>query len=75
VLPLFDNRLLSFEEDVASAFSRVAAKAQAAGNRIDFASFAIAAFAVARGFMPATRNTKNIKGAGVSLLNPRHLAT
>jgi predicted nucleic acid-binding protein len=70
VLPLFENRVLSFDEDAASAFARVAAKAQAAGNRIDFADCAIAAIAVARGFMLATRNTKDFKGAGVELLNP-----
>jgi predicted nucleic acid-binding protein len=43
---------------------------QAAGIRIGFADCAIAAIAMARGFMLATRNTKNFKGAGVELLNP-----
>jgi predicted nucleic acid-binding protein len=70
VLPLFENRVLSFDEEAAIAFARVAAKAQAAGNRIDFADCAIAAIATARGFMLATRNTKDFKGSGVELLNP-----
>ncbi len=70
VLPLFENRVLSFDEEAALAFARVAAKAQAAGNRIDFADCAIAAIATARGFMLATRNTKDFKGSGVELLNP-----
>lgn len=43
---------------------------RAAGNRIDFANCAIAAIAMARGFILATRNTKDFKGAGVELLNP-----
>jgi toxin FitB len=75
VLPLFENRVLSFDEDAAIAFARVAAKAQAAGNRIDFADCAIAAIAMAHGFILATRNTKDFKGSGAELLNPWGPAT
>jgi toxin FitB len=70
VLPLFENRVLSFDESAARAFARIAAQAQAAGNLIDFADCAIAAIALTRRFMLATRNTKDFKGAGVELINP-----
>jgi predicted nucleic acid-binding protein len=70
VLPLFEDRVLSFDEEAAIAFARVAAKAQAAGNRIDFADCAIAAIAITRGFILATRNTRDFKGSGIELLNP-----
>jgi len=75
VLPLFDNRVLTFDKDAAIAFASVAAKAQATGNRIDFTDCAIAAIATTRGFMLATRNTKDFKGSGVELLNPWGSAT
>jgi toxin FitB len=70
ILPLFGNRVLSFDEQAAVSFARVAAKARAAGNRIDFADCAIAGIALARRFMVATRNTRDFKGAGLELINP-----
>jgi predicted nucleic acid-binding protein len=70
LLPLFENRVLSFDEPAATTFARIAAKAQAAGNRIDFADCAIAAIAMTRQFMLATRNTKDFKGADIELINP-----
>jgi toxin FitB len=70
LLPLFDNRVLSFDEPAAAAFARIAAKAQAAGNRIDFADCAIAASAITRRFLLATRNTKDFKGTDLELINP-----
>jgi hypothetical protein len=70
ILPLFGNRVLSFDEQAAVAFARVAAKARAAGNRIDFAACALAGIALTRRFMVATRNTRDFKGAGVELINP-----
>lgn len=70
VLPLFENRVLSFDEDAAVNFARVAAKAQAAGNRISFADCAIAAITLSRHFILATRNTSDFKGTGIQLLNP-----
>jgi predicted nucleic acid-binding protein len=70
VLPLFGNRVLTFDESAAVALARVAAKAQSAGNRIDFADCAIAAIAQSRKFMLATRNTRDFKGTDVDLINP-----
>ena len=70
VLSLFQGRVLGFDHDAALAFGRIAAKAQAAGNPIDFADCAIAAIATTHRFILATRNACDFKGTGVELLNP-----
>ncbi|HEY6453955.1 MAG TPA: type II toxin-antitoxin system VapC family toxin [Steroidobacteraceae bacterium] len=70
VLALFENRILPFDEPAATAFGRIAANAQAAGNRIDFADCAIAAIAMTKNFMLATRNIKDFRGVDVELINP-----
>jgi toxin FitB len=70
----FDGRVLSFDQDCAHAFGRVAAGAQAAGNPIHFADCAIAAIAATRGFILATRNLRDYKGAGIELIDPWHAA-
>ena len=70
VLSLFQGRVLAFDHDAALAFGRIAAKAQAAGNPIDFADCAIAAIATTHRFILATRNARDFKGTGVELLNP-----
>ncbi len=70
VLSLFQGRVLAFDHEAALAFGHVAAKAQAAGNPIDFADCAIAAIATTHRFILATRNARDFKGTGVELLNP-----
>ena len=70
VLSLFQGRVLAFDHDAALAFGRIAAKAHAAGNPIDFADCAIAAIATTHRFILATRNARDFKGTGVELLNP-----
>jgi predicted nucleic acid-binding protein len=75
VLPLFAGRVLAFDQDCAGAFGHIAAKAQAAGNNIDFADCAIAAIAASRKFILATRNVKDFKGTGIDLLDPWAHAT
>ena len=70
VLSLFQSRVLGFDHEAALAFGRIAAKAQAAGNPIDFADCAIAAIATTNRFILATRNARDFKGTGVELLNP-----
>lgn len=70
VLPLFDGRILSFDEPAAQVFAQINASAQAAGNPISFADCAIAAIASARGFMLATRNVRDFKGTNIEILNP-----
>jgi predicted nucleic acid-binding protein len=70
VLPLFEGRVLSFDPDCAVAFARIAAKALAAGNTINFADCAIAGIAMTHRFILATRNSRDFKGTGIELLNP-----
>ena len=59
VLSLFQSRVLGFDHEAALAFGRIAAKAQAAGNPIDFADCAIAAIATTHRFILATRNARD----------------
>ena len=70
MLPLFDQRLLSFDSSAAEAFAQLNALAQAAGSPVSFADGAIAAIAAARGFMIATRNVRDFSGTGVKIVNP-----
>ena len=70
VMPLFEDRILSFDRKAAQVFARINASAQAAGNPISFADCAIAAIASARGFMLATRNVRDFKGTNIEILNP-----
>ncbi len=66
----FEGRVLSFDQDSAHAFGRVFAGTQAAGNPIHFGDCAIAAITIRRGFVLATRNVRDYKGAGIDLINP-----
>jgi predicted nucleic acid-binding protein len=70
IMPLFEDRVLAFDRPAAVAFAQVNASAQATGNTIGFADCAIAAIAAAHGFIVATRNVRDFKGTGVTLLNP-----
>ncbi|HEY8707510.1 MAG TPA: type II toxin-antitoxin system VapC family toxin [Burkholderiaceae bacterium] len=70
MMPLFEGRILAFDEPAAAAFARINASAMAAGNTIGFADGAIAAIASAHGFMVAKRNVRDFKGTGVEVLNP-----
>jgi len=66
----FAGRILSFDQDSAHAFGCVFAGTQAAGNPIHFGDCAIAAIAIRRGFVLATRNVRDYKGSGIELINP-----
>jgi toxin FitB len=66
----FEGRVLPFDQHSAQAFGRVFAGTQAAGNPIHFGDCAIAAIAIRRGYMLATRNVRDYKGAGIELINP-----
>jgi predicted nucleic acid-binding protein len=70
MMPLFEGRILSFDQQAAQVFAQINASAQAAGNPISFADCAIAAIASARGFMLATRNVRDFKGTNIEILNP-----
>ena len=70
VVALFGGRILLLDVKAADAFAKTNASAQAQGNPIGFADCAIAAIARANGFALATRNLRDFKGAGVSLIDP-----
>ena len=70
MMPLFEGRILPFDEKAAQAFARVSVSAQTAGNRISFADGAIAAIAAANGFMLATRNIRDFGATGVATIDP-----
>ena len=70
VVAQFEGRILSFDQDSAHAFGRVVAGTQAAGNPLHFGDCAIAAIAIRRGFVLATRNVRDYKGAGIELIDP-----
>lgn len=70
ILPLFEGRILPFDTLAAQAFAKINARATAAGNPIGFADCAIAAIASARGFVLATRNTRDFRDTGVETVNP-----
>ena len=70
LLPLFAGRILPFDTRAAEVFARANASAQAAGNPVSFADGAIAAIALAHGFLLASRNVRDFRGTGVQLINP-----
>ena len=70
MLPLFEGRILSFDQKAAEVFARISATAQAAGNPISFADGAIGAIASAHGFILATRNGRDFKGTNIKILDP-----
>jgi toxin FitB len=70
MMPLFEGRILPFDKRAAEFFAQVHASAQVSGNRISFADGAIAAIAASHGFILATRNGRDFKGAGVEIVNP-----
>lgn len=70
VLPLFSGRVLGFDLESATAFSKVIVAANAVGNDIDFPDAAIAAIALANRFHLATRNVRDFRGTEVDTLNP-----
>lgn len=70
MLPLFEGRILSFDQAAAEAFARVNARARKAGLTMGFADAQIAAIAAAHGFAVATRDVAPFEAAGIKTLNP-----
>jgi toxin FitB len=70
ILPLFEGRIVPFDDKAAQAFAKINAKVQSAGGTISFADCAIAAIAQANGFALATRNVHDFKKTGVEIVNP-----
>ena len=70
LLPMFANRVLSFDMACTKAYAELLAKTRAAGLAIETADAFIAAVALANGFAVATRDTSPFEAAGVNVINP-----
>jgi predicted nucleic acid-binding protein len=70
LLPMFANRVLSFDMACTQAYAKLLAKARTAGFAIEAADVFIAAVALANGFAVATRDTSPFEAAGLSVINP-----
>ena len=70
LLPMFANRVLSFDMACTKAYAALLAKSRAAGLVVETADALIAAVALANGFTVATRDTSPFKAAGLNVINP-----
>lgn len=70
VIPAFSGRILPFDLDASQAYAELMGAAKAAGNIIGKADGYIAASAMARGYMVATRDIHPFKVAGLAVINP-----
>lgn len=67
---VFAGRILSFDEDAARAFAKIAAGRESLGRPISREDAMIASIAVARKAALATRNLKDFDHCGVKIINP-----
>ena len=70
LLPMFANRVLSFDMACTKAYAELLAKCRAAGVAVETANAFIAAVALANGLAVATRDTSSFEAAGVNAINP-----
>ena len=70
VLPLFEGRILSFDEQASKAYAALRARARAEGRAIAPADGYIAAIAAAHELTVATRDTSPFEAAGLTVINP-----
>jgi len=70
LLPMFANRVLSFDMACTKAYAELLVKARTAGLAIDTADALMAAVALANGFSVATRDTSPFEAAGLHVINP-----
>lgn len=70
LLPMFANRVLSFDMACTKAYAELLAKSRAAGLAVETADAFIAAVALANGFTVATRDTGPFEAAGLNVINP-----
>jgi predicted nucleic acid-binding protein len=67
---VFADRILPFDSDAAEAYARIAASRRAMGRPIAEADAWIAAIALSRGAVLATRNARDFDHCGIKVLNP-----
>lgn len=70
LLPLFANRVLSFDMASTKAYAELLAYTRAMGVAIEMEDAFIAAVAIANAFTVATRNTSPFEAAGLNVINP-----
>ena len=70
VLPRFAGRVLVFDEAAAEAWAELQARCRGEGRCIPVLDSLIADICSARGFILATRNTRDFEGLGIELINP-----
>lgn len=70
LLPMFANRVLSFDMACTKVYAELLARSRAAGMAVETADAFIAAVALANGFTVATRDTTPFEAAGVAVINP-----
>ena len=70
LLPMFVNRVLSFDLACTKAYAGLLAKSRANGLVIDTADAFIAAIALANSFAVATRDVSSFQAAGLSVIDP-----
>lgn len=74
LLPMFANRVLSFDMACTKAYAELLAKSRAAGLAVETADAFIGAIALTNGFIVATRDTSPFEAAGLTILNPWDVA-
>ncbi len=70
LLPMFANRVLSFDMACTTAYAGLLAKSRAVGSALETADAFIAAVALANSFAVASRDTGPFEAAGVTVINP-----
>lgn len=70
LLELFQGRVLPFDTEAARQYAELAVIARAAGRGFPTPDGYIAAIAVSRGFMVASRDTGPFQAADVAVINP-----
>ncbi|MBU2843839.1 type II toxin-antitoxin system VapC family toxin [Acidithiobacillus thiooxidans] len=70
LLPMFANRMLSFDMACTKAYAELLTKSRTAGLAVETADAFIAAVALANGFAVATRDTTPFEAAGLNVINP-----
>ncbi len=70
LMGLFRDRVLPFDTDAARRYAELAVMAKASGRGFPAPDGYIAAIAVSRGFIVASRDTAPFDAAGVPVINP-----
>jgi predicted nucleic acid-binding protein len=70
VLRSFASRVFDFDRPAADIYSGIRVARERAGRPLDGADGFIAAIALSRGFIVATRNVADFEGCGVKIINP-----